>query len=91
MLKVTIPRAAFGVGAIIVMGFAFSFSATAPTWDAWTWILWLRQYQAGEASLPAILIRVHNEHPYGLPSVFFITLGRLGAYECAGCPLSPRW
>ena len=54
---------------------------SSPYWDAWTWFEWLRQYENGETSLGHIVVRQHNEHPYGLPGVIFITFGSLWGYD----------
>jgi len=75
------PRLVFAACAAVLLLFTGFSAMTSPYWDSWAWVEWLRQYQAGEAGLGDLLVRAHNEHPYGLPGVSFIMLGAPTGYD----------
>jgi hypothetical protein len=75
----TLVAAAFPMALMVV--YAWTFAARIPIWDGWSWIHQLELYQSGEKSLVDVLSYVHIEHPYGVPTVLFILLGRAFDYR----------
>ena len=65
----------------LILMFALKFSLRIPIWDGWTWILHLQRYESGQISLFDVLTLAHIEHPYGLPTLLFLTLGQACAYR----------
>src|SRR5437879_11623029 len=61
---------------LLMLFYAAKFAVRIPIWDGWSWIRLLKEYHSGERSFLRVLLYVHIEHPYGLPSAVFIEAGQ---------------
>jgi hypothetical protein len=76
-----VEAVAWALPVVLTIAFAFEYGISIPLWDSWMWVDQLRGFTVRQLDLLDILTLVHNEHPYGFPTLLFLKLGGIWDYS----------